>query len=81
VDDCSRTVFSYPISAAEWHCLGQWRRSIRAGSAKNAGISDGREYTPQHFNLEAFREFPPNKMFLIYERVSTTKWNYCAGPA
>jgi len=54
-------VFSFPIPAPERHYAGPWRRAIQGGSAKNAGISVGREYTPQHFNLEALLEFPQNK--------------------
>jgi len=53
-------VFSFPIAAPERYCLGQWRRFIQGGFAKNAGISDGREYTPQHFILEAFRWLSQN---------------------
>jgi hypothetical protein len=55
-------VFSFPLMAPERHCAGPWRHATPRGSANNAEISVGREYTPQHFILEAFREFPPNKI-------------------
>jgi hypothetical protein len=74
-------VFSFPLTAPERPCAGRWHRAVSGESTNNAAISDGREYTPQHFILEAFREFLPNKICLIYVQVSTTKWNYCAGPA
>jgi hypothetical protein len=74
-------VFSFLIPALERHCAGQCRRAIQGGSAKNAGISVEREYTPQHFNLEALLELPLDKYQLTCKEVFTTKWNYCAGPA
>jgi hypothetical protein len=39
--------------------------------ASLSGIADGREYTPQHFRLEAFREIPQTKNGLNCKRVST----------
>jgi hypothetical protein len=55
-------VSSFLIPAPERHCAGYWRLAVSGGSANNAGISDGREYTPQHFILEAFREFPKTQL-------------------
>jgi hypothetical protein len=53
-------VFSFPLSPPDRYCAGQQGAAILGEPAIFDGISDGREYTPQHFILEAFRDFPLN---------------------
>src|ERR1700722_5137644 len=54
VDDCSRTCFFLPPPASVPRCTGRPPVMPR-GSGRFERISDAREYTPQHFILEGFR--------------------------